>query len=122
MYGTKRILPFHLVTLLFTILFLLVKVNPYYYSWQNTISPRRTENNTSSSLQARPKRHDVHVVIDKSITENKQSLLPAIRFTGILFTFFVLFFSALVTRPKFLSYTTSPSLTCRLALLRVRRL
>jgi len=120
MYGNKRILSFHLITLLFTVLFFLIKVSPYYFTWQ--YAPTRSENSTSQSVQAQSRRHDVHIVIDKSITENKELQVPAIGFAGILFSLLVFAFPAVSTRPKFPSYITHPPLTCRLALLRVRRL
>lgn len=75
------------LTVSFLIIFLLIKVSPYYYTCQ---SCPRADISRPSAVRPVTKHHNVVALVYKSFAEKtNQKILPAIKFTGIPFEFFL---------------------------------
>ncbi|HVV55111.1 MAG TPA: hypothetical protein VHC47_07300 [Mucilaginibacter sp.] len=79
------------ITIIFLIVFLLIKISPYYYAYQ--FAPRQVGAISRKVLKIAPNnnRRQVVISVDKAIYEKIASLsAPQIKFTGFPFSIFFL--------------------------------
>jgi len=79
------------LTILFLTIFILVKANPYYYRCQYFSTASETDSQLSFSIKAKPDHYNFLIRVQKSIVEeNKASILPTVKFSGIPLILFAL--------------------------------